>query len=144
MNTKLFAISTITQFESLWTTMYRDYITTPINMRRLSRTLKEAHTFQRELGLEPMTDVSHTPISHITKLISNVFGIEISRKLSPLVHMVGHIMRGSYPLLDSATRKFLDSHKKVTFVAFGQHAVASDQDIHMIMQIVTIDGARSH
>jgi hypothetical protein len=103
-------------------------------MWRLCKTLKHAHAFQRKLGLTPTVDSSATRYNHIPKLVNNVYGIEVARKLSPLFHMVGPIMRGNYPALDSATRDFLDSHKRIVLVAFGQHAMASDQDVHMLMQ----------
>lgn len=62
------------------------------------------------------------------KLFADFFTID------KIVYNVQHIMRSQYPPLDDARRSFLESHKKVILVAFGQHTVAFGQDIHMILQ----------
>lgn len=100
----------------------------------LSRKVSHAHNFQRKLGLEPVTDASAIRYNHVPKLVNNLFGIETARKHSPLMHMIGPILRNSYPALDPNSLEFLNSHTSIAYVAFGQHATPSDQDVKMILQ----------
>lgn len=135
INNKLYSeANPTTQHESLWMRIYRDYVSIPRIMRVLSKKLAHVHEFQRKLGLEPTVDASTERYNDIPKIINNVFGIEVARRHSPLFHMVGPIIRGSYPPLDSASTDFLSSHKNIAYIAFGQHAKPNDQDVKIIMQ----------
>lgn len=71
-------------------------------------------------------------------MINNVFGIEIARAHSPLVHMVGPIMRSHYPSSDKDILEFLNCHNNVVYIAFGQHAVPNNKDVQMIMQTLIV------
>ncbi|KAI8085506.1 hypothetical protein BDF21DRAFT_359667 [Thamnidium elegans] len=123
-----------TQDDSFWTRLYRDYIETPFHINMLSRKVLHAHYFQRKIGLEPITDASAKRYNSIPKLVNNLFGIETARKHSPLMHMIGPILRNSYPALDHDSLEFLNNRKSIVYVAFGQHATPSDQDVKMILQ----------
>lgn len=127
-----------TQFESLWTRIYRDRVRYPKFMQELNRKLHYVLAFQRKFGLRPSVDVSTSKYNGIPKIINNVFGIEIARAHSPLVHMIGPVMRSDYPSFDNATLDFLNCHDSVAYIAFGQHAVPNNNDVHMIMQTLII------
>jgi hypothetical protein len=99
----------------------------------LSRRLKESKAIQLRHGLRPSIDSTSPGYNLIPKIVNNVFGIEAARKHSPLVHMAGPIMRKSYPDLDVSTKDFLDSHRRVVYIAFGQHSFASDKDVQIIL-----------
>lgn len=137
-----------TQDDSFWTRLYRNFIETPFHIKMLSRKVSHTHNFQRKLGLEPITDASAKRYNHIPKLVNNLFGIETARKHSPLMHMIGPILRNSYPALDHDSLKFLNNRKSIVYIAFGQHAAPSDQDVKMILRSLlrlfeqkVIDGA---
>ncbi|GAA5813725.1 hypothetical protein MFLAVUS_007212 [Mucor flavus] len=137
-----------TQDDSFWTRLYRDFIETPFHIKMLSKKVSHTHKFQRKLGLEPITDASAKRYNHIPKLVNNLFGIETARKHSPLMHMIGPILRNSYPAIDHDSLEFLNNRKSIVYIAFGQHATPSDQDVKMILQSLlrlfeqkVIDGA---
>ncbi|KAG2196269.1 hypothetical protein INT47_012491, partial [Mucor saturninus] len=135
INNKLYSeASPTTQDESMWARIYRDYISVPRIMRTLSKRLAHVHAFQRQLGLTPTFDASTDRYNHVPKMVNNVFGIEVARRHSPLVHMIGPIIKASYPSLDAVSSEFLNRHKKVAYIAFGQHASPSDKDVKMLMQ----------
>lgn len=120
-----------TRDESIWRRIYRIYIETPWHLSMLAKNVADTHALQRKLGLGAVNEASAKRYSHIPKLVNNIFGIEMARKHSPLTHMIGPILRNSYPSLDQGSRDFLESHKRVVYIAFGQHAVPKDQDIDM-------------
>lgn len=119
--------------QSLWARITKYYIQVPLRHWLLSRKLKESKKIQLKYGLTPAIDTCTSSYNHVPKLVNNVFGIEAARKHSPLVHMAGPIMRKSYPDLDAATKSFLDAHQRVAYVAFGQHALASEKDIKLVL-----------
>lgn len=127
-----------TQNESLWSRIYHDYISIPRIMRTLGKQLAHIHAFQHKLGLSPTVDASTDRYNHIPKMVNNVFGIEVARRHSPLFHMVGPVIKSSYPSLNNASSVFLNGHEKVAYIAFGQHVNPSDQDIKMLMESLLI------
>jgi hypothetical protein len=100
----------------------------------MARELNQQHAFQQEMGFEPSFDQFATRYNDIPKLINNVFGIEVPRPLSPFINMIGPVMRNSYPSIDSVTAAFLNSHSHIVYVAFGQYAAPSVDDIVLIMK----------
>lgn len=83
-------------------------------------------------------DTSTARYNDIPKLINNVFGIEIPRKHSPLVHMIKPIMQSSCPPLDADSADFLNSHKNIIYIAFDQNAAPTNKDVQMVMQSLLI------
>lgn len=67
------------------------------------------------------------------KLVNNLFGFEPARPLGPLVELVGPIMSDSYPDLTPQIQTFLDNHKKIAYVAFGQSAKIESEEIKLIL-----------
>ncbi|KIX00032.1 uncharacterized protein Z518_10959 [Rhinocladiella mackenziei CBS 650.93] len=73
---------------------------------------------RRQAGV-PAAGLVRKP-SHLY-LINAFFGLDIPRKLPPLVTLVGPILYEDYPPLDAETLRFLNSHQKTVYVAFGTH-----------------------
>ena len=64
------------------------------------------------------------------KLVNNLFGFDDARPCGPLVEHVGPIY-GDHAIsetLDPKMTQFLDTRKKVVYMAFGQHAQSSSLD----------------
>ncbi|CEG74966.1 hypothetical protein RMATCC62417_10085 [Rhizopus microsporus] len=96
-----------------------------INERR-----REAGCNIRDLEYEPWTHKNNI------KLVNSLFGIEAARPFGPLVERVGPIMQRQYDPLTPDLKEYLDSHSRILYIAFGQHAVASISDLQMIMTSV--------
>jgi hypothetical protein len=104
----------------------------------VSRQLQHpTHEFQKQRGL-PISDSIYRSHKDAYKIVNNMFGLEVPRPLGPLVQMVGPILRKKYDALTPALTTFLDSHRRVAYVAFGQHAVPTEQDteflVHSLVQ----------
>ncbi|CEI93939.1 hypothetical protein RMCBS344292_08163 [Rhizopus microsporus] len=67
------------------------------------------------------------------KIVNTAFGFEFPRPLGPLVELIGPIVPQTYSALNAELRTFLDHHRKVVYVAFGQWAVPTPSDIKLIL-----------
>ncbi|KAI8335388.1 hypothetical protein BC941DRAFT_430202 [Chlamydoabsidia padenii] len=69
------------------------------------------------------------------KIVSTVFGLEPARPLDPLIELIGPIIATDYPDFDdqSAIKHYLDSHHRVAYVAFGQHARPDEFDVRLVL-----------
>ncbi|KAG1443981.1 hypothetical protein G6F56_010474 [Rhizopus delemar] len=119
--------------DGLFQRIYRDYIRAPLHLWAIRRRSPQAVKTQRDFGLSFASDCSSPRYNYLSKIVHNVFGIEVAKSLTPLDHHVGPIMSSSYPEIDSITRNFLDSHHRVVYVGFGQHARTTDQDVELIL-----------
>jgi hypothetical protein len=105
----------------------------PFYVWKNTRSLRHIFAFQKALGLKPAISASADRYKRITKLVNNVYGLELSRETSQLVHAIGSIMKKSYPLLDNSTALFLEQHPRTVYVAFGQFATPTKNDVQLIL-----------
>ncbi|CEG78590.1 hypothetical protein RMATCC62417_13171 [Rhizopus microsporus] len=77
---------------------------------------------QMPLGVKPKPTILESWEDNI-KIVNTAFGFEFPRPLGPLVELIGPIVPQTYPALNAELRAFLDHHRKVVYVAFGQWAV---------------------
>ncbi|KAG0826119.1 hypothetical protein G6F18_010110 [Rhizopus arrhizus] len=94
--------------------------------------IKESQREKMALGLEPAANPG-AKIKDAIKLFNNAFGFTPARPIGPLVEMVGPIVPKIHPVLTDDLQQFLDSHQKVVYVAFGQHAVLTTEELGLIM-----------
>jgi hypothetical protein len=85
------------------------------------------------MGFEPALDAADERFRSVTKLINNMYGLEVPREMSQLAHLVGPILRKSFPNMEREVSSFLDVHKNTVYIAFGQHALPAPGDIKMIL-----------
>ncbi|KAI8341142.1 hypothetical protein BC941DRAFT_391151 [Chlamydoabsidia padenii] len=129
---------TMTLWERLVYFFYRVY--GPLKARQLDH---PTHAFQKQQGI-PLIDSLHKAPEDAYKLINNMFGLEAPRPLGPLAQLVGPILRQQYDSLTPDLTTFLDSHPRVAYVAFGQHAIPSEQDMDLIMQALKTNLEAGH
>ncbi|KAG1587657.1 hypothetical protein G6F48_005792 [Rhizopus delemar] len=111
----------------------KDKLINPIRfLIRARGFIKESQQEKRALGLEPTSDPAAN-IKDAIKLFNNAFGFTPARPVGPLVEMVGPIVPKTHPMLTDDLQQFLDSHKKIVYVAFGQHAVLTTEELGLIM-----------
>ncbi|KAI8887918.1 glycosyltransferase family 1 protein [Backusella circina FSU 941] len=118
--------------ESIYTRLFNK-LYVPYYLWKSSHPLRDVFKFQRQLGFEPSVDTSPKRYNKVTKMINNAFGLELSREMGQLLHMVGPILRTSYPNLDEESKDFLSKHKRTVYVAFGQHVFPSKEDVHIVL-----------
>lgn len=66
--------------------------------------------------------------------LNNFYGMETPRDTPPLVHPVGPILADSYAPLEGPVKDFLDTHKRVSLVAFGTHVILDTAKITKIIR----------
>lgn len=66
--------------------------------------------------------------------LNNFYGMETPRDTPPLVHAVGPILADSYAPLEGPVQGFLNTHKKVTLVAFGTHVILDTAKITKLIR----------
>jgi hypothetical protein len=118
--------------ESIYTRLFNK-LYVPYYLWKSSRPLKDVHKFQRQLGFEPSFDTSPKRYDKVTKMVNNALGLETPREMGQLLHMVGPILRTSYPNLDEESSVFLSKHKRTVYVAFGQHIFPSKEDVRIVL-----------
>lgn len=95
--------------------------------------LEEGMKARKELGLKSASQLFAKKLDHSIKLVNNLWGIEIPRAVGPLVRFIGPIMQSQYPAMDASTSQFLDSHQKVVYIAFGNHATPTSEEFSKIL-----------
>ncbi|KAI9482826.1 MAG: hypothetical protein EXX96DRAFT_518686 [Benjaminiella poitrasii] len=101
---------------------------------RLASILKTYHATQRRAGIADPALNHEDRWQSTLKLVNGCFGFERGRPLGPLVELVGPILQTTTAPLTDDLRHFLDSHDRVVYVAFGQHAIATRHDVTLLMQ----------
>jgi hypothetical protein len=92
---------------------------------------------RKEAGVSDIIGELHPKVHHNSlKIVNSMYGIEAARPLGPLVEMVGPIIPRKYVSLTPNLKKFLDNHKRIIYIAFGQHAIASKKDLTLILTSV--------
>ncbi|KAI9472427.1 MAG: hypothetical protein EXX96DRAFT_584046 [Benjaminiella poitrasii] len=67
------------------------------------------------------------------KLINNVIGMAPARPIGSLSEWIGPILPKHYQPLTDDIKTYLDSHKRIAYVAFGQQVMPSSQNIEFIL-----------
>ncbi|ORZ13270.1 hypothetical protein BCR42DRAFT_493329 [Absidia repens] len=116
-------IETMTLWERFQYLFYRYYIPFRIHQVGLP-----SHDFQKQRGIPLTATLDSVHTQHAMKLINNMFGLEAARPMGPLVQLVGPILRHQYFELTPDMMTFLDAHDRVAYIAFGQHAVPTEED----------------
>ncbi|KAI7905328.1 uncharacterized protein BX663DRAFT_469250 [Cokeromyces recurvatus] len=114
---------------------FNDRIITPIKLaikmgpkvKQIIRQYREAGCSVDKLELDPSAH------QNALKLINSLYGIEAARPMGPLVELVGPIVPRKYNPLTPELKTFLDTHKRVLYIAFGQHASSTSKDLEMIL-----------
>ena len=87
---------------------------------------------KKSIGLKATMDPMDSWKDSI-KIVNNAFGFEAPRPVGPQVELIGPIVPLNHAGLNSKLQTFLDHRRKVVYVAFGQMAIPSRNDIKMIL-----------
>ncbi|KAI9244531.1 hypothetical protein EDC94DRAFT_629544 [Helicostylum pulchrum] len=86
----------------------------------------------KSLGIEPVLQ-PYEKYKDNVKLVNTAFGFEQGRPLGPLAEFVGPILPKSYPVLTPDLKDFLSNHKRVAYIAFGQHVSGKESDGTLVL-----------
>ncbi|KAI8377906.1 uncharacterized protein BYT42DRAFT_572128 [Radiomyces spectabilis] len=101
----------------------------------MSPVIKDLQKTKDALKVKPYDPMN--PWKDSLKLINNVFGIESPRPMGSLVELVGPIIPKRHNGLTPELLDFLNSHQRVAYVAFGQHAIPSKEDVQTVLTALT-------
>ncbi|KAI7849195.1 hypothetical protein BDC45DRAFT_449105 [Circinella umbellata] len=76
---------------------------------------------QRERAMGGLPILKNPHVNSL-KIVNNFYGIEEARPMGPLVEMIGPIFNAHYNPITPDIQKYLDSHSRVLYIAFGQFA----------------------
>lgn len=109
------------------------FLITPIRLiLKFSSFLHKRSQTYMALGLTPPKSFDDKWRNSV-KLVNAAFGFQPARPLGPLVELIGPIIPTNYAALNTPTKRFLNHHSKVAYVAFGQHALATKSDGRLIL-----------
>ncbi|KAI8887654.1 glycosyltransferase family 1 protein, partial [Backusella circina FSU 941] len=92
---------------------------------------------RREVGVSDIIDELNPKVRHNSlKIVNSMYGIEAARPMGPLVEMFGPIIPRKYVSLTSKLKSFLENHRHIVYIPFGQHAIASEKDLKLILTSV--------
>lgn len=66
-------------------------------------------------------------------LVNSFFGLETPKDLPPLIAPVGPILADDFPGLRGDELRFMDSHDRILYVAFGTHVTLTSAQLHRML-----------
>ncbi|KAF7725368.1 hypothetical protein EC973_009635 [Apophysomyces ossiformis] len=104
--------------KSLWDRFFERYFTLPRFILRHQPVLRALNKKRQELGIEPWEPLGRH--AGTVKFINSFWGLDSPRPVGPFVEYVGPIISGRYDALTTDLASFLNTHKAIAYVAFGQ------------------------
>lgn len=113
-----------------FTDRFIDMFVKPVRaMMKIMPTVKKNDEKRRKAGCNISSMESYPSVHQDNlKLVNSLYGVEAARPMGPLVEMVGPILPRKYDPLTPQLKHFLDAHKRIVYIAFGQHATSSQDD----------------
>jgi hypothetical protein len=112
----------INKFIGPWTTLYKFW-----------PHIVDIGARKRALGIEVKSEAPHEAWKDSLKLINSVFGFVPARRTGPLAEYVGPIITKQYAPLTEELEEYLNAHKHLAYIGFGQNVIPSKQNIKLIL-----------
>ncbi|KAJ2960967.1 hypothetical protein NQZ79_g3681 [Umbelopsis isabellina] len=136
-----------TENESMCTRIYNNYIYPAKVIWHLRKIIRESAQIRRKLGISSANQLIPEKINDVVKLVNNFYGFEPARPATPLVRFIGPVMQKTFQNLKVDHQHFLSNHRRIAYVAFGHHAIASHAEFEQVLTALiesvergTIDG----
>ncbi|KAI9025336.1 hypothetical protein CLU79DRAFT_803657 [Phycomyces nitens] len=116
-------------FKRLYTTVILPYVT-------IYKTMGYVQEFSRKLESVGISGFDGNEIGlwdNSLKIVNTVFGFEPARPLGPLVEFIGPIIPRKHQPLTNFLKSYLDTHQRIAYIAFGQHATPEIHDSRLIL-----------
>lgn len=88
---------------------------------------------RRALGIVVKFESPNETWKDSLKLVNCLFGFIPPRPIGPMAEYVGPIIPQKYKPLSGDLEDYLNAHKRLVYVAFGQSAVPSSEDIKLVL-----------
>ncbi|KAI8387449.1 hypothetical protein BD560DRAFT_321151 [Blakeslea trispora] len=111
--------------------LYNRYILTPKQIYRYLPVTKAIQKARKALNIEDIESFGEH--SNTIKMINGFWGMESPRPVGPLVEYVGPIINTAYDPLNDKLSRFMDSHERVVYIAFGQMYNPSKEEFKVLL-----------
>lgn len=118
---------------SLWQRFDNMFIKPTQFMYQLRHFIKKKNVLYKSLGIADPVYAPEMRWKDSLKICNTAFGFDMARPLGPLVEFVGPIVTSFAPSLTSELDQYFKTHKKVAYIAFGQHAIPFTHDVELLM-----------
>ncbi|KAI8073485.1 uncharacterized protein B0P05DRAFT_604795 [Gilbertella persicaria] len=88
------------------------------------------------IGIDAKIQDPSSKWKHALKMVNNIHGFSPARPMGPLVELVGPILPKRFTPLTEHLENYLDAHKRIAYIAFGQMATPCENDIRLILTSV--------
>ncbi|KAI9475697.1 MAG: hypothetical protein EXX96DRAFT_540281 [Benjaminiella poitrasii] len=123
-----------TEFQSFSKRFINKIVNPFKNLYYMWPTIKMIHDRKKAIGIPTSyLEDNSKQWENSLKLVNTLFGFQEPRPLSPLVEFVGPIIPKHYTPLNEELQQYLDAHKNVAYIAFGQNATPSEKNIILIL-----------
>ncbi|KAI7889173.1 uncharacterized protein EV154DRAFT_446766 [Mucor mucedo] len=134
INNNMFTSSDFTtEFQSFSMRFNNKFIRPWITLYRFYPYVKLLTTKRRAIGIDEKLESPEETWRNSLKLVNSLFGFTPARPIGPLAEFVGPIIPKEYTPLSNDLENYLNLHKRVGYISFGQNAVPSDQNIELIL-----------
>ncbi|KAI9246619.1 hypothetical protein EDC94DRAFT_550447 [Helicostylum pulchrum] len=121
------------QSMTIWERFHHKYIDLIKTVYHLYPEMMELDQLRVQFGIPGLGLNRFKKWDNALKLINSYFGFQPSQILSPLTHMIGPVLSERQKELDPEEKRYLDTHKRVAYVAFGQIAVPNKREIQILL-----------
>lgn len=120
------------QFMGFWERLEITVINPAKFFWRLRHYIPKRRKMYKNLGIQDLSSPMGKWKDSV-KMFNTAFGIQQGRPLGPLVEFVGPIVKHHIPTMSPDLQNFYDSHRSVAYIAFGQHAIMTSNDVKMLI-----------
>lgn len=136
-----------TEFQSFTVRFKQKFIAPWIGLYYFWPHLQSISNRRRALGIDVKLEAPSDTWKDSLKLVNCLFGFTPARPIGPMAEYVGPIIPQQYKPLSDKLENYMNAHKRIAYVAFGQAAVPSTENIELILtsllesiEIGTFDG----
>ncbi|KAF7723895.1 hypothetical protein EC973_001518 [Apophysomyces ossiformis] len=122
-----------TLHQSFGTRFYNKFIVKFAFRKQNMAEIRRVRHLKAELGVKDSDADIPRRTRDSLKIMNSFYGIEPARPMGPLVELVGPILTRTYDSLTEQLQQFLDTHPRVAYIAFGQHAVPTYADSTLLL-----------
>lgn len=122
-----------TEFQSFWERFRNKFINPLRDIYYLIPVVNEINNRKIAIGIDAKMEDPTAQWKDALKLINIFPGYAPARPLGPLVEFVGPILPKTYTPLGDEIKSFLDNHKHVALIAFGQHVSATKDELKFVL-----------
>ncbi|RCI02354.1 hypothetical protein CU098_009919 [Rhizopus stolonifer] len=111
--------------------LYDRYVMTPKFVYRYLPVARAIRKARQELNIPDFDPLARH--SNVIKMVNSFWGMDSPRPVGPLVEYVGPIINAVYDSLTQDLSDFMDNHKRIVYVAFGQMYTPSKEEFQVLL-----------